>query len=154
MEEDSYSLVDFLKHYSDYSKILCPWRHFNANGQVKKTQGNAMDRFTQEVEWYKFDGFGKFFAQTCDISGYLCTNPVLITKNSKVLTPKDRFLSKYFRLNHYYTRSYEEYCRKIARGTDVPYFHRSMKDFFDLNPDLLYLYDGNNITQVYGSSKV
>lgn len=39
-------------------------------------------------------------------------------------------------IDHYYTKSYEEWMKKISRGTCDPYFCRKYQEFFKHNPDL------------------
>ena len=59
----------------------------------------------------------------------------------------------FFQLNHYYTRSYEEWLKKISRGTVVPHAKRKYSEFFELNPDMKYLDTGTEVLQKYGSNE-
>ena len=45
-------------------------------------------------------------------------------------------------LSHYVTRSWEEYLWKVyKRGMHCYNLHRKDKDFFEINPDMLPMYD-------------
>jgi hypothetical protein len=44
-------------------------------------------------------------------------------------------------INHYYTKSYEEWLWKINRGTCDSRCAKKYKEFFWYNPDLQYLYN-------------
>ena len=39
-------------------------------------------------------------------------------------------------IDHYYTKSYEEWCEKLSKGSCCPLTTREMEEFYILNPDL------------------
>ena len=143
------SLKTFLEENSDCATVGCPWVCFNANGHLEKTDEPDMIRFTQECEWEYGKNKGKYFAQTNRIDYFRNYVPIprfeLATKND--LT--DEELKDFYQLNHYYTRSLQEWKEKIQRGTCLPYFSRKYSEFFELNPDMADLYDGNDFKQEY-----
>lgn len=147
LKNDSKPLKRFLEENSAHSAIECIWHHFNANGQETKMEGTDMERFTQETEWQYGDGRGKVFAQSNRVKSFTNYRPHMRfgmpVENEK----------NFFQLNHYYTRSYEEWMRKMARGTVVPYAKRRFSEFFELNPDMAYLDTGEDYKQEYGPGK-
>ena len=147
LKNDSKPLKRFLEENSAHSAIECIWHHFNANGQETKMEGTDMERFTQETEWQYGDGRGKVFAQSNRVKSFTNYRPHMRfgmpVENEK----------NFFQLNHYYTRSYEEWMRKMARGTVVPYAKRRFSEFFELNPDMAYLDTGDDYKQEYGPGK-
>ena len=55
-----------------------------------------------------------------------------------------------FVIDHYYTKSWEEWQRKIKeRGGADPNYHKVLKEFFFYNPDMAYLDTGENAVQAY-----
>lgn len=143
------SLKAFLEENTDYATIGCHWVCFNANGHLEKTDEPDMIRFTQECEWEYGKNKGKYFAQTNRIDYFRNYVPIprfeLATKNDFT----DKELKDFYQLNHYYTRSLQEWKEKIQRGTCLPYFSRKYSEFFELNPDMTDLYDGNDFKQEY-----
>ncbi len=143
------SLKAFLEENSDCAAVGCPWVCFNANGHLEKTDEPDMIRFTQECEWEYGKNKEKYFAQSNRIDYFRNYVPIprfeLTTKND--FTSKE--LKDFYQLNHYYTRSLEEWKEKIKRGSCLPYFSRKYSEFFELNPDMADLYDGNDFKQEY-----
>lgn len=139
-------LKEFLGRNTQYAVIGCIWHHFNANGQEKKTEGTDMERFTEEVDWDYGKGRGKRFAQ----SNRIRSMANYVPQPRAYAEENDNKKKEFFHLNHYYTRSYEEWLQKMARGTAVPYAKRKHSDFFELNPEMAYLETGGDYEQGYG----
>lgn len=144
------TLKQFLSENGHYSTIQCLWKCFNANGHVEQSKETDMVRFTQEVEWDYGKNKGKYFAQSNRVERFTNYTPSA-RHDTKTLTFLDDSVKEFFQLNHYYTRSYEEWIRKIERGTAVPYAKRKFAEFFELNPELVYLNAGRSEEQKYGS---
>lgn len=152
IKDKSKTLREFLEENDRYAAIECIWRHFNANGLEKKTDGTDMERFTTEVDWHYGKGHGKFFAHSNRTKDFANYRPY-IRFEAAVLSGEKSKADDFFQLNHYYTRSYEEWLKKIKRGTVVPHAKRKYSEFFELNPDMKYLDAGTEVLQTYGSNE-
>lgn len=152
IKDSSKSLVEFLTENSDATSIKCLWLHFNANGHEKKTDEPVMERFTTYTDWDDYKHGGKKFSQSNRILKFRSYVPVSRIAESKTLDYEDEIVTDYFRLNHYYTKSYEEWVNKIKRGSSNPNFSRKYSEFFELNPDMEYLNTGEDFMQSYGSA--
>lgn len=146
VKERGKTLKEFLAENSRYAIIECVWHHFNANGHEKKTAGTDMERFTKEADWHYGKYRGKRFAQSNRVRNMVNHVPQPRTHAEINSNPQEEF----FQLNHYYTRSYEEWLEKMKRGTAVPYARRKYSEFFELNPDMKYLDAGKDYAQGYG----
>ena len=144
------SLKDFLIDNSSYSNILCGWKHYTANGLVEKTDTPVLKRFTVETDWSDWKKGGKYFAQSNRISHFISYVPQT-RFNMETLPYWDSETQNFFQLNHYFTKSYEEYLEKIRRGSVNPNFMRRYQEFFEINPDMSYLNTGEHTLQKYGS---
>ncbi|NBH99187.1 hypothetical protein E5357_14455 [Hominisplanchenecus murintestinalis] len=55
-----------------------------------------------------------------------------------------------FVIDHYYTKSWEEWKRKIMeRGGADPNYHKALREFFVYNPDMIHLDTGEDAVQAY-----
>ena len=150
IKNKSNSLKKFLTDNNMYSSITCAWKHFNANGQEHKEPGTDMERFTKEVDWDRMKG-GKKFARSANVCGFTSYIPTMSEKYPYLeLNIDSKISTDFFQLNHYYTRSYDEFVAKIKRGSANPNFRRKYSEFFELNPDMKYLDTGELCEQGYG----
>lgn len=152
LKDGSQTLVGFLEGNSQYATIECLWRHYNANGQVYRTDGTDMERFTQSTDWEGWKHGGKRFAQSNRIARFQSYVPIE-RMGALTLGWEDAAATGFFQLNHYFTRSWEEWQQKIRRGSSNPGYRRKLSMFFELNPDMAYLDTGEDLEQGYGASQ-
>lgn len=143
------TLIEFLNENSSYSSIKCKWKHFTANGRVEKTPEPVMERFTTETDWNDWRNGGKYFAQSNRISSFISYVPQ-VRLNMETLDFNSQIITDFYQLNHYFTKSYEEYLEKIHRGSVNPGFMRKYQEFFEINPDMNHLNTGETFMQHYG----
>ena len=151
IKNDSENLITYLNNNSHFSSIKCKWKHYTANGHVAKIFKPVMERFTVETDWNDHKDGGKYFAQSNRISSFVSYVPQsrLYTKG---LEQGSVNTIEFFQLNHYFTKSYEEWITKINRGSVNPNYMRKYQEFFEINPDMDYLNTGETFEQGYGSS--
>lgn len=152
LKDGSKTLIEFLQENGQYATIKCLWKHYNANGQVAKTGGTDMERFTEETDWEGWKHGGKKFAQSNRVARFRSYVPVE-RMGARTLDWWDEAATGFFCLNHYFTRSWEEWKQKIKRGSGNPWYRRKLSMFFELNPDLSYLDTGEDLEQGYGAAK-
>lgn len=128
---DEYLIVDareLTERYKDYDAIQMRWIKIGADGQMNKQPGNVMDRFhtptpCQDTEY----GF-KTMARPSKVNFFF--NPHDVSVDKKIIT--DEIV-----INHYFTKSYEEWCLKRDKGrVDCPLM-RTDKEFLEHNPDMI-----------------
>ena len=149
-EDQTQTLREFLEDNSVYTSIKCKWKHYTANGHVEKTEEPGMERFTVETDWSDWKQGGKYFAQSNRVSHFVSYVPQ-VRLNMQTLDFNSQLVSDFYQLNHYFTRSYEEYLEKIRRGSVNPNFMRRYQEFFEVNPDMEYLNTGEQTRQFYGA---
>lgn len=118
---------DALDGYSGWDYVRVPWVLYNANGHLRYSPEPVQERFTQRV---KPKGPGichKSIVQPGRIS-------VMDVHNPRAGVGGD---ANDICLNHYFTRSLEEWQEKIARGSCGPFCLRKYDEFFLYNPDLV-----------------
>ena len=148
MRDSSMSLKYFLKEHEQYALIKCTWHTYGANGHIRKTEGRVQDRFPNPVVGFALDDQGKDFVQPELISHYVRHTPIM--KTGCISWREIGEIDKIFYLKHYYTKSYEEWCKKIfARGSCDPNARWNFQIFFIVNPDLIHIYDGRDFIQTF-----
>lgn len=140
-------LTEFLKGYEDYAGLFVNWVTFNAGGRVKKTDEPLRERFRQITHGDSWaDTVGKVFVQPDFMkemyihngepqTGFdiVDENKTVVPKYSLTLcNPSHELIS----VDHFYTKSYEEWVEKMNRGSAHSNFSRSYDEFFALNPDM------------------
>ena len=145
---------DFLERYEQYGGIYMNWIMFNANNQVRQESAPVMERFTQTCP--DFQHYGKLIVRPDRVrkmyiheADYLDGFYTVDEDGNPVIGRRHPYHTSKIQCNHYYTKSWQEWKRKISRGVADPYFGRNLRDFFLYNPDMAYLDDGTDYTQMY-----
>lgn len=148
------SINDFLKRYENAGGIYMNWIMFNADGQEKKEEGGVMERFKQVCA--DFQQYGKLIVRTDRVfkmyiheAAYINDFQTLNEQGHIVKGRRHPYSTEFIQCNHYYTKSWEEWKKKISRGVADPLFGRSLREFFIYNPDMKYLDDGTDYFQIY-----
>ena len=127
-------LHQLLDEYTDKSGILLNWRWYGANGHIKKPEGKVMDNYTKPVtSTFDYHWAYKSF-MNCKNWTYWEKH---LHKIHGAVFPLTEFGIHKAYLNHYFTKSWEEWKFKLlSRGDNFP-GHRKINEFFHLNQDLL-----------------
>lgn len=141
------NINDFLKDYENYMGIYIEWLVYNANGLIKKDISIPVrERFKQLCDYTLIATTrGKSIVQPRKITGMSAHFPITSYNKSTMVDsdfnkvdlrkkydcPLDKIV-----IDHYFTKSYEEWCEKINKGSCCPLTTRKLEDFFILNPDL------------------
>lgn len=154
------TLPQFLKGYEEYAGVLAVWVTYGACGQVKKLPGLLRERFTVPNHSCKWnDCAGKVIVQPVYMERMVIHNGK--TKVGFVVVDEqgnevyDYSMTSchpstdYICVNHYYTKSYEEWLNKLRRGTAHSTFQRKYSEFFYINPDMKYCWEEVVINQKY-----
>lgn len=141
------NINDFLKDYEKYMGLYVEWLTYNANGLIKKDITIPVrERFKELCDYtLLYKTRGKSIVQPRKINDMSVHFPVTSYNKSTVVDsdfnkvdirkkydcPLDKIV-----IDHYFTKSYEEWCEKIDKGSCCPLTTRKMEEFFILNPDL------------------
>lgn len=152
---DEISINEFLEDYESAGGIYMNWIMFNANGKEKMEYLPVMQRFTKTCT--DFQHLGKLIVRADRVSKMYIHEARYITpeyvtmdedKNTVIGKKHSYHVSK-IQCNHYFTKSWEEWQRKIARGVADPYFGRTLREFFQYNPEMRHLDLGIDYMQEY-----
>lgn len=139
---DCKNIHDAMEQYKQYDYIRIPWMMYNANGQLNYVNRPVRERFTQTVEIDLSTDYYKSIVQPSKVDGMVVHDAISDTDNYILVND--------IKLDHYYTRSLEEWVEKISRGSCSPLSSRRYNEFFIYNPDLIEYKDKYaNVEQKY-----
>lgn len=131
---DKEEINEVLKPLEAYTEVYGSFIEYNANGKESHENAPVRERFTETadvsggiyhkdfVQPYRTDRMDRHYPKFSRHGNY---------------TLKDT--EKLFVIDHYYTKSWEEWRDKIARGSSDPKFLKRKNEFFIYNPDMSYL---------------
>ena len=168
IKEDSVN--DFLKKYEKYFCVWIPWEIYNANGRLNKRHASMKSLFNRPFT-DPFGLWGKVFIQPHRTKYMYVHLAMGMDENERAVNTdyKDHLLSyqEVFnesrnggihlysdaKIRHYMTRSFDEWCEKMKRGSSDPNFKRKFDVFFDYNPDMKYLEHEPYVKKLTGSTQ-
>lgn len=139
------NINNFLLDYENYNGIFMEWLIYNADGQYNRTDGFVRDRFKSFttckdiinngkciIKPNEYKHMGPHFPFSCKTKyNVVYSNKEFCKAYAKHNAPLDKIV-----VDHYFTKSYEEWCEKIKRGSCDPLCVKKIDNFFDFNPDM------------------
>lgn len=123
--------------------VLCPWVVYNANGQISREPGLVRERFTQTVKWPFRNPNWKSIVRPALVQSMAAHSPIRMTDGTLLVDANGNEVKDKYNLpadklvvDHYYTKSYEEWIKRLKKGSCDPFASRKMEWFVELNPDL------------------
>ena len=140
---DDIDINSFLSQYEDCDGIYIEWLMYNANGQYKKEEGLVRDRFTTYTEYKNKPWNGKSIVKPHTVKIMGAHTPRAYHRRLKLVYSNKEFINEEKNdapldkivIDHYFTKSYEEWCEKLARGSCNTLI-RKIEEFFLFNPDM------------------
>ena len=138
----------FLRSYEDYTEVWGYEVEYDANGQETYEDKPVRERFTRQTD-VREGFYWKNFIQVNRIDSFLM-HYAYYDESRHLLFKDDQSNQDLFVIDHYYTKSWEEWKKKIMeRGGADPNYHKALREFFFYNPDMAYLDTGENAVQSY-----
>ena len=126
-------LHDLLKEYEDKPGILLHWRWYGASGHIKKPEGKVMDNYKKYVTSpFDYRWSHKSFV---NLKKYIKWDNQIHKVDGGVYSLNKFGVHKAW-INHYFTKSWEEWKTKILERGDVTPGNRNITHFFNLNVDM------------------
>jgi hypothetical protein len=137
---------DLLKEYDSFGGLSLNWKLYNAGGHITKPKESVMEAYKEYLPLsYAVNKHVKTILQprytltignshqAMYIDGYYAVN-----ENYKhVAYAFSDFSNEVAHINHYYTKSYEEWLYKVEKGRVDFDKKRKEQEFWDLNPQML-----------------
>lgn len=125
------NIQNSLVKYKQYDSVKMPWVMYNANGHLHYSAEPIRERFTRQVECLEKN-------ENSRVKSFI--QPSMVKKMNVHIaetTSGNNILIDDIVVDHYYTRSLEEWIEKMNRGTCAPTWARKYEEFFAYNPDLI-----------------
>lgn len=144
---DGTMLPEFMKEYEEHDALYAGWITYNADGQLYNENRPVRERFHKTVEYKKDLPCGKSIIRPEKVNrmsphfpapAWYGKQNVVDENHNHVFTPTcfEPPLNRIV-IDHYFTKSWEEWQHKINRGTADNSFFRKKCEFFYYNPDLI-----------------
>ena len=138
----------FLRSYEDYTEVWGYEVEYDANGHEIYENKPVRERFTRQTD-VREGFYWKNFIQVNRIDSFLM-HYAYYDESKHLLFKNEQSNQDLFVIDHYYTKSWEEWQKKIMeRGGADPNYHKVLREFFFYNPDMAYLDTGENAVQSY-----
>lgn len=140
MFPEDYNLEKICDEFKQYSAVLINWRMMGASGHITRPK-NVIDSYTEVVDFIPQD-YGWCYKSFCNLNKWKGmynlhkANGAVNTNHG--LDINDISLEK-VSLNHYFTKSWEDWCDRIFNRGGTLNGHRTLAQFFECNPGMEYL---------------
>ena len=140
--EDNYTLNSFLSEYINYPAIHLSWRMKGASGCIKRPY-NVMNYYTNDAEFLDTDTNWrvKSIINTNKYLGLKSLHHSIGGVDVNFKESDESIIYKKAWINHYFTKSWEDWCDRIFKRGSTEAGHRVLSQFFEINTDMLYLKD-------------
>lgn len=138
---NQYNLEKLCDEFDPYPGVVLNWRMMGASGHIKRPDCGVVQAYTQEeVAVEKDKSF--FWKSFCNLSKWRGIEKVhdaigAVNTNHNEDWSEWRYDKAW--INHYFTKSWEDWCDRIYKRGDVNTGHRRLIDFFEANPSMEYL---------------
>lgn len=154
------SLPEFLKDYEEYAALFAVWLVYNANGRKYQTNKPLRERFTRiSRDDEGANRMGKVFVQPIYMldmvihNGRAAEGFEVVDEHRNKIFPysmaTDHPTTDLICVDHYYTKSYEEWLKKLSRGSGHAQYQRKYDEFFKVNPEMEYCREDLDLAQIY-----
>lgn len=138
---NGYTLDILCEEFSEYSAVTINWKMIGASGNINRPNMGVMQAYTEVVDFLKQD-YGWCYKSFCNMKkwkgmkhlhlAYGAVNTNHSQNTYEILWDK-------VSLNHYFSKSWEDWCDRIFKRGGTLNGHRTLELFFDVNPSMEYL---------------
>lgn len=141
MFEDGWDLNRLEKEFENEPGILLSWKVYGANGHIQSPDGNVVDNYTTHMpEGFRLDWGLEWNVKSlvnvknCTAERHIHVFEGCVMTNHEPL--QDDLVFDKAWINHYYTKSWEDYLNRIFQRGNHHNNFRCLDKFFKCNPDI------------------
>lgn len=135
---NGYSLERLCNEFEPYSGVLINWKMMGASGHIKRPNCGVIEAYTEVVDILEND-YGWNYKSLCNMKrwkGMQNSHRAFEAVNTNHNLDIYEICSDKVSLNHYFTKSWEEWVLKICIRGDLFKGNRKINDFFVINKDM------------------
>ena len=139
----NYDLKKLCEEFSDYSAVRLNWRMMGASGHISRPKCGVLEAYTIEEKPTKENSY-YMYKSFCNMNKWrgiynVHNSPGYVNTSHSEDTSEWCYDKAW--INHYFTKSWEDWCDRIFKRGDIMTGHRKLSEFFESNPSMLYLKD-------------
>lgn len=144
MFEDGYDLNKLEEEFKDTAGILLSWRMYGANGHIEPPNAKVVDSYTSYMpDDFLLDGHYEWSVKplvnvkNCkemDRGIHRCNDDLVFTNHLKFSENTNLVFKKAW-INHYFTKSWEDYINRIFLRGNMLNNQRCLDAFFKCSPE-------------------
>lgn len=138
----------FLENYKNVAGVCLNWMIYTANNHILKPEGTVMQNYTESVSnYFPPNRHVKSIVQPKHVN--IIDNPHYPQYNAGCYSVNERYVyvpyacsefsNEVAQVNHYFTKSFEEWLGKLGRGLADSTQTREVGEFWSYNPGMLHL---------------
>lgn len=139
--DNGYTLDILCKEFSEYPAVTITWKMIGASGNINRPSTGVIQAYTEVVDFMKQD-YGWCYKSFCNMKKWmgmkhlhLAYGAVNTNHNQNIY----EILWDKVYLNHYFSKSWEDWCDRIFKRGGIVNSHRTLDLFFDINPSMKHL---------------
>lgn len=133
--DEGYTLSDLMELCRKEGAVLLPWKMYGADGLIENPKRKVVETFRKPVRLSRKDihmPYKSFVYMKND-----SRENFMSTHHRHAMAAMSRLNTKtWYRLNHYVTKSWEEWCERIFKRGQIQRNYRRLDEFFEYNPDM------------------
>lgn len=138
---DGYNLEMLCNEFEDDTAVLLNWKMIGASGYISKPELPTVEAYTVEGKFLPGDT-GWAYKSFVNLQKYTTMKNLHFADGAVNTDHKESILDlKYDKvwINHYFTKSWEDWCNRIFKRGGTLNGHRTLDQFFIVNPDMAAL---------------
>ena len=148
----------FMEKYNEFGALGIPWSVYGSSGHADKPDGMVKDNYLwrrpDEPQWIKSIINTQYCTGIKDPHRGEYTKPA-VNEMFEIIPPPGAITDTpraFIKINHYFTKSYDEWVRKVARGTGNPNTPPRPMSWFDECHAIDTVYD--DVLKDFGKPKL
>ncbi len=141
MFADDYNLEQLCVEFEPYPTVLLNWKMIGASGRISKPTCGVIEAYTQECDYCDNDKMWSYksFVNLKKFEGFHDLHLALGYVNTHHSNDKNEHYYDKAWLNHYFTKSLEDWTERIFKKGGTLNGHRKLTHFFECNKNMKYL---------------
>lgn len=135
---NNYSLEKFCEEFSPYSAVLMNWKMIGASNHITRPACGVMEAYHEEGNFLLQDS-GYEYKSLCNLKKWQRMIHLHLAKgyvNTNHRADIHEIQWNKVALNHYFTKSWEDWCDRIFNRGGTYNGHRTLAQFFECNPSM------------------